>query len=50
MSEIDINLIISDYLFFLIFVIFLALVIVVSVKSIVWLALKLGVIKVWPFV
>jgi hypothetical protein len=45
MSEIDINLIISDYLFFLIFVIFLALVIGLSVKSIVWLALKLGVIK-----
>jgi len=42
MNEID--LIISDYLFFLIFVIFLALVIAVSLKSIVWLALKLGVI------
>jgi hypothetical protein len=48
MNEID--LIISDYLFFLIFVIFLALVIAVSVKSIVWLIVKLGVIKIWPFV
>jgi len=46
MNEIDTNLIISDYLFFLIFVIFLALVIGLSVKSIVWLIVKLGVIKV----
>jgi hypothetical protein len=46
MSEIDINLIISDYLFFLIFVVFLALVIVVSVKSIVWPIVKLGVIRI----
>jgi hypothetical protein len=44
MNEID--LILADYLFFLIFVIFLALVITVSMKSIVWLIMKLGVIKI----
>jgi len=44
MNEID--LILTDYLFFLIFVIFLALVIGLSVKGIVWLILKLGVVNV----
>jgi hypothetical protein len=44
MNEID--LILTDYLFFLVFVIFLALIIVLSVKGIVWLIVKLGVIKV----
>jgi len=43
MNEID--LILTDYLFFLIFVIFLALVIGLSVKGIVWLIAKLGVIR-----
>jgi hypothetical protein len=43
MNEID--LILTDYLFFLIFVIFLALVIGLSVKGIVWLVVKLGVIR-----
>jgi hypothetical protein len=42
MNEID--LIISDYLFFLIFILFLALVIGFSIKGIVWLIEKLGVI------
>jgi hypothetical protein len=44
MNEID--LILTDYLFFLIFILFLALVIVSGVKGIVLLALKLGVIQI----
>jgi hypothetical protein len=44
MSEID--LILTDYLFFLIFILFLALVIVFGVKGIVWLAVKLGAIQI----
>jgi hypothetical protein len=40
------ELILADYFLFILFVIFLALVIAVSVKSIVWLAVKLGVIRI----
>jgi hypothetical protein len=43
----DVNIILlTDYLFFLIFVIFLALIIGLSVKGIVWLIVKLGVVNV----
>jgi len=43
----DVNIILlTDYLFFLIFVIFLALIIGLSVKGIVWLIMKLGVVNV----
>jgi hypothetical protein len=44
MNEIDS--IISDYLSFLVFILFLALVIVFGVKGIVWLAVKLGAIQI----
>jgi hypothetical protein len=44
MNEINFILL-TDYLFFLIFVIFLALVIGLSIKGIVWLIVK-GVIKI----
>jgi hypothetical protein len=43
MNEID--LILTDYLFFLIFVLFLVLVIGFGIKGIIWLIEKLGVIR-----
>jgi hypothetical protein len=49
MNENEIDVIISDYLLFFIFIIFLALVIAGSVKLIVWLIMKLGGMKIWPF-
>jgi hypothetical protein len=47
MDEINFILL-TDYLFFLIFILFLALVIGFSVKAVVWLLTK-GAIKIWPF-
>jgi len=49
MNEIDFILL-TDYLFFLIFVIFLALIIALSVKGFVLLIARLGGTKIWPFV
>jgi hypothetical protein len=45
MNEIDFILL-TDYLFFLIFILFLALVIGLGIKGFVWLIVNLGVIQI----